>query len=129
MRGLRPRTWRSCHHCLDRFGDHWAACNRSGHLRRRAGPLEVAARRVLQEAGARVVPNMRLRDAGVHGLQRQDERAVEAVVFGLPIFNDLTPSVDVIISCAGKQIPRALSTCSSIFAKPQTRKHLLDTQR
>ena len=40
---------------MDKFGDHWAACNRSGRLGRRAGPLEVAIRRVLQEAMVEII--------------------------------------------------------------------------
>ena len=55
-------------------------------------PTETALRRVLREAGARVVPNMRLCDAGVP--QVRDDRAIEAVAFGLPCgvpgFADIT---------------------------------------
>ncbi len=92
--GKRECTARRCQgRCLDVYGDHLAACPRSGLLRRRAGPTEVALRRVLREAGARVVPNMLLRDAGVPGVR--DDRAIEAVAFGLPmrsvpVFVDIT---------------------------------------
>ena len=95
--GCRRCDGQHCHSRLDRFGDHWASCNRSGRLRRRAGPLEVAIRRVLREAGGRVVPNLRLRDAGIQGIGRYDDRAVEAVAFDLPIFNGLPLFVDATI--------------------------------
>ena len=61
-------------------------------LKRRAWPTEVTLRRVLREAGARVVPNGRLRDTGVPGVR--DDRSIEAVAFGLPcgvpVFADIT---------------------------------------
>ena len=77
---LQPRRCgaRHCQARLDRKGDHYAACPFSGWLRRRAGPMEAALRRVLRETGARVVPNARLRDLGVPGAPRRDGRNVEA---------------------------------------------------
>ena len=80
-------------HRLDAYGDHLSACPRSGLLRRRAGLTETALRRVLREAGARVVPNMRLRDAGVPGVR--DDREVEAVAFGLPLRGGVPIFVDI----------------------------------
>ena len=38
--GPRRCNGRSCRKVLDQLGDHWAACMRSGRVRRRARPLE-----------------------------------------------------------------------------------------
>ncbi len=59
--------------------------------------MEVALRRVLREAGARVTPNARLRDLGVHGVPRRsrDDRNIEAAAFGLPLFQGVPLLVDV----------------------------------
>ena len=65
----RRCTGKRCGAHLDSRGDHYAACPATGRLRRRAGPMEVALRRVLREAGARVVPSARLRDLGVRQAQ------------------------------------------------------------
>ena len=51
-----------CRRRLDVYGDHHAACSRSGHLRARGAPLERAAARVCREAGATVATNVLLRD-------------------------------------------------------------------
>ena len=83
-----------CDARLDSRGDHYAACPATGRLRRRAGPMEVAVRRVLREAGARMVPNARLCDLGVR-TPRKDDRNIEAAAFGLPLFHGLPLLVDV----------------------------------
>jgi len=57
--------------------------------------MEVALRRVLREAGARVVPNAKLRDLGVSQAPRQDLRNIEAAAFGLPLFHGVPLMVDI----------------------------------
>ena len=57
----RRCTAKTCSARVDGKGDHYAACPRTGRLRRRAGPMEAALRCVLREAGARVVPNAQWR--------------------------------------------------------------------
>jgi hypothetical protein len=57
--------------------------------------MEVALRRVLREAGARVVPNAKLRDLGVSTAPRQDHRNIEAAAFGLPLFQGVPLLVDI----------------------------------
>ena len=91
----RRCTGRSCKAHMDTKGDHYAACPTTGQLRRRAGPMEVALRRVLREAGARVVPNARLRDLGVRGAPRNDDRNIEAAAFGLPVCHGVPLLVDI----------------------------------
>ena len=105
-------TGRSCRKHIDVYGDHYAACPRSGRLRRRAGPFEVAVRRVLREAGARVVPNMRLRDAGIRGARSGD--AIEAAAFGLP----LSPGVPIFVD---------ITLVSPLGADGQARRGAADT--
>ena len=55
----------------------------------------LALRRVLREAGARVVPNARLRDLGVRGAPRHDNRNIEAAAYGLPLHFGLPLLVDI----------------------------------
>ena len=88
----------TCRARLDCKGDHYAACPRTGRLRRRAGPMEVTLRRVLREAGARVVPNAQLRNLGFRGAPRQDGRNIEAAAYGLQTRQGLPLLVDITMS-------------------------------
>ena len=74
-----------CHQPHDAFGDHLAACPRSGVLRSRGGPLERAAARVCREAGATVAMHALVRDLNVVPV-RQDERRIEVIANGLPLW-------------------------------------------
>ena len=78
---LSERTCR-CRRLLDPFGDHRAACARSGVLRGRGCPLERAAARVCREAGARVTSNTRLADLNLQ-VDRVDDRRLEVVANGM----------------------------------------------
>ena len=82
-----------CRQLHDRFGDHLAACPRSGVLRARGGPLERAAARVCREAGATVALNVRLRDLNVD-VARQDERRIEVIANGLALWGGSQLAVD-----------------------------------
>ena len=92
---VRRCTAKNCKSQMDSKGDHYAACPTTGRLRRRAGPMEVALRRVLREAGARVVPNARLRELGVRGAPRHDDRNIEAAAYGLPLHHGLPMLLDI----------------------------------
>ena len=85
-----------CRKLLDELGDHWAACPRSGRLRRRAKPVERAWARVLTEGGAQVLENQQLKHMRIPGIRAGDKRAVEIVAknlrmkHGIPLACDAT---------------------------------------
>ena len=71
LRRLRfpiPLTARQCQcrRALDTYGDHRAACAQSGILRNRSTPLERAAARMCQEAGARITSCEHISNEGLH---------------------------------------------------------------
>ena len=82
-----------CRRGLDALGDHVAACPRSGVLRSRGGPLEGAAARVCRKAGATVQQHVLLRDWTVEP-GRLDERRIEVIANGLPLWNRAEVAVD-----------------------------------
>ncbi len=84
--GARRCPGRCCRRNLDALGDHLAACSRSGLLQRRAVPLERAWRRVLREAGARIVPQQLLRDMDVALQSAEDGRRLDVVAYGLQVY-------------------------------------------
>ena len=74
-------------------------CARSGLLRSRAVPLERAAARVRREAGATVATNVLLRDLNLV-VQRQDERRIEVIANGLPLWSGAQLAVDTTLVSA-----------------------------
>ena len=99
LRRLRlplPLTSRTCRRrrILDPLGDHRAACARSGVLRSRAGPLERATARICREAGARVTTNTRVNDLNISHPHQQDDRRIEVIANGLPLWNGAQLAVD-----------------------------------
>ena len=82
-----------CRQPLDPFGDHRAACPRSGALRPRALGMERAAARMCREAGATVSTNVLVRDLNTHTAQH-DERRIEVIANGLPLWNGSQLAVD-----------------------------------
>ena len=88
-----------CGAILDREGRHRAACARSGRLKTRALAPERTLARVCREAGATVRYNARLRDMNV-AVTAQDDRAVEVLASGLPLFFGAQLAVDVTLRCA-----------------------------
>ena len=96
---------------LDLLGDHWAACMRSGRVRRRARPLEKVWARVFREAGARVQENVLLRDLAIPGVAITDGRALEIIATGLPLARGVPLAVDATmvspLHCDGKPWTRA----------------------
>ena len=74
-----------CRALVDQFGDHRAACARSGLLARRAPILERAWVRVAREAVAakgRVVPQQWLAQTTAPGVAPRDRRRLDLVIYG-----------------------------------------------
>ena len=84
---------------LDSLGDHRAACPRAGLLRSRGVLLERAAARVCREAGATVAANVLLRDLNVIA-QRHDDRRLEVIANGLPLWGGVQLAVDTTLVSA-----------------------------
>ena len=83
-----------CRRALDPFGDHRAACAQAGILRSRGGPLERAAARICREAGARVTTNTRIVDLNIDHVDTQDDRRIEVIANGLPLWGGAQLAVD-----------------------------------
>ena len=75
------------------MGDHVAACPRSGVLRARGGPLERAAAWVCCEVGAAVATHVLVRDLNRQA-HRQDERRIEVIANGRPLWGGSQLAVD-----------------------------------
>ena len=88
-----------CGAALDSKGRHRAACTHSGRLRTRALGPERTLARVCREAGASVRCNAKLVDMNV-AVHANDERAVEVLASGLPLFHRAQLAVDVTLRCA-----------------------------
>ena len=58
--------------------------------------------RVCREAGARVLQNCLLKDFKLEGLIKDDERRIEAIATGLPLFGGTQLAVDAILGSAIK---------------------------
>ena len=106
---LAPRRC-SCHGVLDPLGDHRTACATSGVLATRALPVEHAVARVCREAGARVARHVRLADMNLD-VPVSDERRIEVVVNGLPLWHGSQLALDATIvsplTRRGEAHPRA----------------------
>ena len=76
-----------CGRPLDCLGHHRASCSRAGVLGRRGFALESAAARVCGEAGARVSTNIFVRDLDVVAARAEDQRRIEVIAEGLPVFH------------------------------------------
>ena len=72
-----------CRAVLDEYGDHLAACPRTGLLARRAGPFERVCTQVAREAGGRVVHKQLLRDTNITTVRSSDRRQLDMVAYGL----------------------------------------------
>ena len=115
---LAPARCR-CQRPLDVFGDHVAACPRSGTLRQRGGPLERAAARVCREAGAAVATNVLVRDLNLQAA-RQDERRIEVIANGLLLWGGSQLAVDTTLvsprTSAGAPRRRSGATAGAALA-------------
>ena len=86
-----------CGRLLDARGHHRAACGRAGVLGRRGFPLESTAARVCREAGGRVPVNVRVADLDLLPHGRIDNRKIEVVADGLPLFHGAQLAFDAAI--------------------------------
>ena len=75
-------------------GHHRAACPHAGVLGRRGFPLESAAARVCREAGGRVTTNVRVQDLDLPPRAGADNRRLEVVADGLPLFHGAQLAID-----------------------------------
>ena len=102
---LSNRTCR-CGRPLDAFGHHRAACTRRGVLGRRGFALESAAERVCREA-----TNQFVRDLDLGVPNANDNRRLEVVADGLPLFGGVQLAVDRTLVSAvrgdGEPVPGA----------------------
>ena len=107
---------------LDPLGDHRAACATSGVLASRALPLERAAARVCQEAGARVARNVRLADMNID-VPVSDDRRIEIVANGLALWHGSQQAVDATIvspvTRAGEAQPELTCTLAELSTEPR----------
>ena len=83
-----------CGRPLDSRGHHRAACHLAGVLGHRGFSLESAAARICREAGARVSQNVRVQDLDLLPLGSQDNRRIEIIADGLPLFHGAHLAVD-----------------------------------
>ena len=81
---VSPTTW-----CLRRS----PCCSRICALRSHGAPLERATARVCREAGATVAMHVLIRDLNVVPV-RHDERGIEAIAKGLPLWGGVQLAVD-----------------------------------
>ena len=87
-----------CHRAMDTYGDHRAACPNAGVLKPRGIPLERAVARICREAGARVQHNVLLADMNLD-LPVADQRQIEVVANGLPLWHGAQLAVDATLVC------------------------------
>ena len=87
-----------CGVVLDCRGRHRAACPHSGRLRTRALAPERTHARVCREAGATVRCNAKLVDMNI-AVPGCDERAMEVLASGLPLFHGAQLAVDITLRC------------------------------
>ena len=126
-----------CRRRLDALGDHRASCPRSGLLRPRAIPLERAAARMCREAGATVSTNVLLRDLNLV-VHNQDDRRIEVIANGLPLWGGAQLAVDTTLvsalDSAGQPRRQQRSTTGAALriarrAKERTYPELLRAER
>ena len=99
LRRLRlplPLSARSCRcgRLLDSLGHHRASCSRAGVLGRRGFAVESAGARICREAGGRVTTNVMMRDLDLTVPHASDQRRLEIVADGLPLFASVQLAVD-----------------------------------
>ena len=125
-----PPSSRSCR-CgrpLDVLGHHRAACANVGVLGRRGFALKSAAARVCREAAGRVSVNVAVCDLDIGVLDRADERPLEVVADGLPLFHGAQIAVDMtlvsVLRREGTPHPRCANEDGAALAQARRRKEL-----
>ena len=97
-----PLTVRNCR-CgqpLDICGHHRAACARAGVLAGRGWAVENVAARICREAGGRVTTNVLVRNLDLVGPDIADNRRLEVVADGLPLFGGAQLAIDTTLVSA-----------------------------
>ena len=97
-----PLTVRNCK-CgqpLDICGHHRAACARAGVLGGRGWALENVVARICREAGGRVTTNVLVRNLDLVGPGVEDNRRLEVVADGLPLFGGAQLAIDTTVVSA-----------------------------
>ena len=82
---LAEHVCEGCGDALDAFGDHYAACMRTGRVQARARPAERAWERVLKEAGATTYFQKLLRETTLP-VDPTDARRIDILATGLPAY-------------------------------------------
>ena len=102
LRWPLPLATSHCDGCsceIDPWGDHLSACMRSGRPKLRSLRPEATVAQICREAGGRVKTNVMLRDMNI-AVPAADERRLEVLVSGLPVFGGSQLAVDVTLrSC------------------------------
>ena len=110
-----------CGDDLDREGRHRAACTRSGRMKTRALAPERTLARVCREAGATVRFNAKLGDMNLLSVAADDERAIEVLASGLPLFFGAQLAADVTLRCAltvdGRPQPGAAAVDGAVCSR------------
>ena len=102
LRPPRPLAAATCRCRRPLFSGTTGQCPRSGLLRPRTVPLERAAARVCREAGATIACNVLMRDVNVD-VDRRDDRRIEVIANGLPLWGGAQLAVDVTLVSARHQ--------------------------
>ena len=104
-----------CGRPLDSSGHHRAAFV-AGVLGSRGFAVESAAARVCREAGGRVSTNIRIQDMDIVAPNLLDERRVEVLADGLPLFHGQQLAIDTtLVSALGRDgLPRPLVACAHV---------------
>ena len=117
-----------CGAAVDAFGDHHAACPRTGLLARRAKPLEHAWVRIAREAvgpEGQVVPQQWLARTSAPGVDSADRRRLDFVVYGAtPLGEALCCDVTLVspLTREGRAQPSAASRDGAAIAVAERRK-------
>ena len=111
-----------CGRSIDSFGHHCASCTRTGALGRRGFALENAAVRVCREAGVRVTTNVLVRDLDLPLPVAADNRRLEVVADGLPIFLALDTTLVCALHCDGSPHTGAADTDGVVLQRARRRK-------
>ena len=107
-----------CGRPLDSRGHHRAACATVGVLGARGFPLESAAARVFREAGGRVSMHVREADLDIPQRGDADNRRLEVVCDGLPLFQGAQLCVDTSMVSAVKRDSTARRQCAKQRSGP-----------
>ena len=97
-------------------------------LGRRGFALESAAARVCREAGGRVSVNVAVRDLDIGVPDKTDDRRLEVVADGLPLFHGAQIAVDTtlvsVLRRDGTPHPRSVNEDGAALAQARRRKEL-----